>query len=192
MEIDIKNIKAAYEKATESEKTLLSTLFPDLSLGQTDKKEDKRPVTERIKSFDDACYEQGLDPEAVEEDWDAIGLKPDEVAYHKLRIICAALNEGWTPQFTEEEWRYYPWFTLWTADELSEKSEEWKRDRALLDITGDYVSEYAGLASAPSYSAPSRTDTSLGSRLCCKNSDLATYFGKQFISLWADYVLTRK
>ena len=37
MEIDIKNIKAAYETATESEKTLLATLFPDLSLGQTGK-----------------------------------------------------------------------------------------------------------------------------------------------------------
>ena len=40
MEIDIKNIKAAYETATESEKTLLATLFPDLSLGQTGKAPD--------------------------------------------------------------------------------------------------------------------------------------------------------
>ena len=56
MEIDIKNIKAAYETATESEKTLLATLFPDLSLGQTEEK----PVTERIKTFEDAMLALGL------------------------------------------------------------------------------------------------------------------------------------
>lgn len=192
MEIDIKNIKAAYEKATESEKTLLSTLFPDLSLGQTDKTEDKRPVTERIKSFDDACYEQGLDPEAVEEDWDAIGLKPDEVAYHKLRIICTALNEGWTPQFTEEEWRWFPWHYLWSGSELDKKSDEWKADRHLIMIGDKYQSEYAGLACATSYSTPSDAGACIGSRLCLKSEALATYCGKQFIDLWADYLLTRK
>ena len=65
MEIDIKNIMAAYETATESEKILLSTLFPDLSLGQTEKAPDDRPVTERIKTFDDACCELGSDPQKV-------------------------------------------------------------------------------------------------------------------------------
>ena len=37
MEIDVKNIKAAYNTATESERTLLSTLFPDLHFGEEEK-----------------------------------------------------------------------------------------------------------------------------------------------------------
>ena len=111
----------------------------------------------------------------------------DIFTYLKLRIIAAALNEGWEPQFTEDEERWYPWFTLWTEEELSEKSDEWKADRHLIS-TGDY----AGFAFAYSNYAPSRTDTNFGSRLCFKSEALATYCGKQFISLWADFNLIKK
>ena len=109
----------------------------------------------------------------------------------KLRIIAAALNEGWEPQFTEDECRWYPWFTLWTEEELSEKSDEWKADRHLIS-TGDYSGDYAGFASADSNYAPSNTYTYIGSRLCFKSEALATYCGKQFISLWADFNMIKK
>ena len=192
MEIDIKNIMAAYETATESEKILLSTLFPDLSLGQTEKAPDDRPVTERIKTFEDAMLALGEEHPLVKEWHCGENLSSDLEAYLQLRVICAALNEGWEPQFTEDEWRWFPWHYLWSESELDEKSDEWKADRHLIMIGDKYQSEYAGLAFAGSTPAPSGTYPYFGSRLCLKNEALATYCGKQFISLWADFCLIKK
>lgn len=157
-----------------------------------------KDITERIKTFEDACAELGNEHPFVraykgyancisEENKKDV----DVIAYLKLRIITAALNEGWTPKFSENEERFVPWHILWTSDELSQKSEEWKRDHCLIP-TGDYVTEYAGLASADSHSAPSDSTAYLGSRLCLKSRELATFCGKQFIELWADFWLIKK
>lgn len=157
-----------------------------------------KDIMERVKTFEDACRELGEDHPFVRSyNGYANNIHEDNkndtdiLAYLKLRIICAALNEGWEPQFTEDEWRYYPWFTLWTEDELSEKSDEWKTDRHLIS-TGDYQIGYAGLAFASSRHAPSHTNASFGSRLCLKSDTLAVYCGKQFINIWADFCLIRK
>lgn len=155
-----------------------------------------KDITERVKTFEDACRELGEEHPFVSaytawikhEEFDD---QEDILAYMKLRIICAALNEGWEPQFTEDEWRYYPWNILWTEEELSEKSDEWKTDRHLIS-TGEYQTDYAGLAYANSYNAPSGTAALLGSRLCLKSDTLAVYCGKQFINIWADFYLIRK
>ncbi len=153
-------------------------------------------VTERIKTFEDACQELGEDHLFVRMFRDIFnksevaGANPngDVVAYLKLRIITTALNEGWEPQFTEDEWRYYPWFFLWTDEELADKSEEWKQEHCLRP-TGDYKGEWAGLACAHSDSAPSYSSASVGSRLCFKSDTLAEYAGKQFIDLWMPFYL---
>lgn len=157
-----------------------------------------KDIMERVKTFEDACHELGEEHPFVRSyNGYANNIHEDNkndtdiLAYLKLRIICAALNEGWEPQFTEDEWRYYPWFTLWTEDELSEKSDEWKTDRHLIS-TGEYQTDYAGLASAYSYHAPSPTYANFGSRLCLKSDTLAVYCGKQFINIWADFCLIRK
>ena len=159
---------------------------------------DNRPVTERIKTFEDAYNELGEDDPLVmhyeaykKADTGWIGADQDVTAFLKLRIICKALNEGWEPQFTEDEVRWYPWHLLWTADELTEKSDEWKQDRHCID-TGEYENEYAGFAYANSYYAPSYTSALVGSRLCLKSEALADYCGKQFIDLWADFKLIRR
>lgn len=197
MEIKIENAKAALKTADESVKKVLLALLPELKETEAQTAAN-RPITERVKTLEDACRELGedhpfvlayqntnlRDPEVAEENRDIL-------AYMKLRIIAAALNEGWEPQFTEDEWRWYPWFTLWTEEELSEKSEEWKADRHLIS-TGDYSGDYAGFAFAFSYYAPSFTSANFGSRLCFKSEALATYCGKQFISLWADFNLIKK
>ena len=69
--------------------------------------------------------------------------------------------------------------------------EDEKNDRRMMN-TGDYVTDYAGFASAISTNVPSVTYANVGSRLCLKTPELATYCGKQFIGIWADYLLTRK
>ncbi len=150
-----------------------------------------KDIMERVKTFEDACHELGIEPDKWLQDKAELGFEPDVIAYMKLRIICKALNEGWEPQFTEDEWRYYPWFTLWTEDELSEKSDEWKTDRHLIS-TGEYQTDYAGLVFARSHNAPSNTLAIVGSLLCLKSDTLAVYCGKQFINIWADFCLIRK
>lgn len=150
-----------------------------------------KDIMERVKTFEDACHELGLDSESLEQKWSDDNLMPDEIAYQKLRIICAALNEGWEPQFTEDEWRYYPWFWLYTQDEIDNMNEDEKKNRCLMS-TGDYQTGYAGLACAHSSNAPSDADAAVGSRLCLKSDTLAVYCGKQFINIWADFCLIRK
>lgn len=150
-----------------------------------------KDIMERVKTFKDACRELGLDSEDLEQKWGDNNLMPDEIAYQKLRIICATLNEGWVPQFTEDEWRYYPWFWLYTQEEINDMDEDEKTNRRLMS-TGDYQTGYAGLACAYSAYAPSATHTYIGSRLCLKSDTLAVYCGKQFINIWADYILIRK
>ena len=193
MEIKIENAKAALKTADESVKKVLLALLPELNETEAQTAAN-RPITERVKTFEDACRELGADhpfvlayqntnlrdPEVAEDNRDIL-------AYMKLRIIAAALNEGWEPEFTEDEWRWYPWFTLWTEEELSEKSDEWKADRHLIS-TGDY----AGFAFAGSPYAPSASLSNFGSRLCFKSEALSTYCGKQFISLWADFNMIKK
>lgn len=74
-----------------------------------------KDIMERVKTFEDACRELGEEHPFVRSYngytnniHENNKNDTDILAYLKLRIICAALNEGWEPQFTEDEWRYYP------------------------------------------------------------------------------------
>ena len=196
MEIKIENAKAALKTADESVKKVLLALLPELNEIEAPRAAN-RPIIERVKTFEDACCELGEDNHLVEQyrviEENAVFTSDgnDIFTYLKLRIIAAALNEGWEPQFTEDEERWYPWFTLWTEEELSGRSDEWKANRHLIS-TGDYSGDYAGFTCAYSSHVPSRTSSAVGSRLCFKSEALATYCGQQFTSLWADLNMIKK
>ena len=196
MEITLENAKAAYNVADESGKRILAMLIPELN----EPKKDDRPITERVKTFEDACKELGEEnPLYVQfrEMYDNFLFEggdnvSDIVAYLKLRIICAALNEGWEPQFTEDETRYYPWFWLYNEDELSNEDKVNELKEYGLISTDQYQTEYAGFAYAYSDDAPSDPNAIIGSRLCLKTPELARYCGKRFSDIWADFNLIRK
>ena len=189
MEIKKENLVAAYNTADDSGKKMLQALFPEAQF-EAPQTADNRPVTERIKTFADAAKAVGIDdPDGWEDGYSDV--EADSLAYFKLRIIVQALNEGWKPQFTTEEWRYYPWFWLYTEQEIEDMDEDVKNDRRMMN-TGDYVTDYAGFAYAHSNDVPSGACAYFGSLLCLKNAELATYCGKQFIGIWADFLLTRK
>lgn len=201
MEIKKENLLKALNTGSDSVKETILAIFPELK-EEAVQKADKRPVTERIKTFEDACRELGEEHPLIQayrqileiatcEDYMKETFGVDMVAYLKLRIICAAINEGWEPKFTEDEWRYYPWFYLYTQQELDDMDDDEKQERHMID-TGDYETEYCGFGCAYSYYVPSHSYARLGSRLCLKNSELATYCGKQFISIWADFNLVRR
>lgn len=85
---------------------------------------DELPVTERIKTFEDACKEVGIDAEKWLEEH-----KDDDVnllAFLKIRIIVEALNEGWKPKFDGEEYRYAPYFYYYTKEDVDNMDEDEK------------------------------------------------------------------
>ncbi len=162
-----------------------------LKLVDNEEAKEKKPVTERVKTFDDACKELGIDAEAIQQQWQDAGITMlDEVAYQKLRIITAALNEGWEPEFKKDEYRYYPYCILYTKAEIEQKDDEWKDEYNLQLWRGggrSYDGALCGLASADSNTAWSIASAYFSARLAHKTEELAIYSGKQFTELWANY-----
>lgn len=158
---------------------------------------DNRPVTERIKTFEDACRELGeehplLDEYTMLTQAPNVGsvLLTDLVSYLKLRIIAAALNEGWEPQFTTDEWRYFPYFVLYTEDEYNDLSDEQKS--RVVYRSYYYANASGGVSYAYAHNDSSYSFAYIGSRLAFKTSELAKYAGEQFTEIWADYVFKAK
>ena len=148
--------------------------------------EPEKDVRKRIKTFEDACHEIGIDAEAWNRDKISLGLEPDVLAFLKLRIIVKALNEGWEPRFTEDECRYYPWFILYTGEEYNKLDEEEKSRVVYRPYNNAHALGGVSFASA-GYDS-SYTGASFGVRLAFKTSELAAYCGRQFLDIWADFV----
>ena len=176
----------AYRNAGPETRDVLGHLVPELD---TDFRK-SLPVTERVKTWDDVVRELGYDP--VErlldhtERGDGFNFEPDEIAYIKLKAIAKVLNEGWEPQFIKGEWRWFPWFYLYTQEEIDKMTPE-KRSRVVLRSNS---SAYAngGVADAVAVYDSSDASTFYGSRLAFKTEELAVYAGKQFTDIWADFV----
>ena len=153
-------------------------------------KVDNRPVMERIKTLADALRELGTPEEDIEGFFDKYKcLGKDVMAYLKLRVIAEALNEGWKPLFTTDEYHYYPWFLIYTEEELKNHSEEWKKAHVRWFVDGNAnTCAYCVLAYADSDCAILYSPAYIGARLAVKSKDLAVYFGKQFIDIWIEYL----
>ena len=149
--------------------------------------EPEKDVRKRIKTFEDACREIGIDAEAWNRDKISLGLEPDVLAFLKLRIIVKALNEGWEPQFTEDECRYYPWFILYTREEYNKLDEE-EKSRVVCRSGNSVAGALGGVSCADAHFDSSLTGASIGVRLAFKTSELAAYCGRQFLDIWADFV----
>lgn len=155
--------------------------------------EDNRPITERVKTFEDACavlgenhlYVQMFQDIYTKSEKAGANVNSDVVAYLKLRIITAALNEGWEPQFTSDEWRWYPWFRLLTKSDIEELSEE-ERCRVVGRACGN-VYAYGGLVCANAGYVSTFSSTYYGSRLAFKSEELAYYAGTQFAEIYANF-----
>ena len=153
-------------------------------------KVDNRPVTERIKTFEDACNALGDEHPLVKEYWGVVNVDPDItqdlIAYLKLRIIVAVLNEGWEPKFEKGEYRYYPWFYLYTKEQYDELNDK-EKGRCVLR-SGFNTSSHDGFVLCSANYDASSSSTNNGSRLAFRTCELAAYAGKQFTEEWADFM----
>ena len=121
----------------------------------------KKEVTERIKTFDDVLQDNGIDFGHF--DYDCNELADDEIAYRKLKLIAKSLNEGWTPDWSNSnEYKYFPWFEM-------RGSSGFRFDGYDYWNSGSYV----------------------GSRLAFKTSKLAEYAGKQFQSIYEQFMIIK-
>lgn len=199
IEIKRSNVLASYEEARKAGANGYMQFLENLFGKELFKPKVFRPkdVRDRVKTFEDACSELGDEHPFVQayttwvlhEEHDD---QTDITAYLKLRIICAALNEGWEPQFTEYEERYFPSYRLYDQREVDEMSDKKNRAGAGIISTCGYQTEYDGFAYALTYRASSHSWTRSGSRLCLKSDALAEYCGNQFIDILADFLLIRK
>lgn len=118
-------------------------------------------TSKKITSYEDACKVLNIQP-INEEVFNAFP-KEDQrsmLAYHKLTVITRALNNGWKPNWDDQnEWKYYPLFR--------------------------YVN--AGLSCAYTAYAAADSTADVGSRLCFPTSALAKYAAEHFADLYRDY-----
>lgn len=156
---------------------------------------DEKPqdITERIKTLEDAIKALGDEHPLVSQCYRAIAafkydpMSENLIAYTKLRVICAALNEGWEPTLDGEAYRYYVWFYIYTKEEYEKLDEEGKahcvplRSVNSASAVGGLVYAYANVAGSYSYSNG-------GVRLSLKTRELAEYCSKQFIDIWCDFL----
>ena len=179
----------AYREAEPSQKEFMKQLFG------TDTFAINFNVMERVKTFQDAVNELGDDNPLVQQfvcvcniafNNSSVKFDADIIAYLKLRIIAAALNEGWEPQFIEDEYRYYPYFYFYTKEEYEQLSDE-EKGRCVGRSDSNAVAN-GGLVCASAYDGSAYSGAVDGVRLAFKTRALAGYAGKQFINIWVDFV----
>lgn len=152
-------------KATTEAERLAEKLGVETTVMQAVKTVTPKDITKRVKTYADACAVLGIEP-INEEVFTKLGFTKDEIAYRKLKTVVEALNEGWRPDWSDSsDYKYWNWFI--------------------------YNHSSAGFGCAGTYYAPSSTKTAVGSRLCFKTRELATYAGLQFEDLYNDFFLIK-
>lgn len=178
IQIQQENVLNAYKNASDEQKELLEHLFGREVFKPVD-------VKERIKTFADAAKAVGIeDPEEWESGYSDV--EPDILAYFKLRIITKALNEGWEPKFIPGEYRWAPYFLLYTKEEIEKMNAETRARVVFRSVSS--ASAYGGVSFAYANYGSAGVYASIGSRLAFKSEELAEYAGKQFTEIYADFI----
>lgn len=187
LNINKENVLNAYGSATDEQKAMLEIIFGKDTFKSKD-------ITERIKTFEDACKELGSDHPLVLayqnnnlRDAEVANDNKDIIAYLKLRIIVAALNEGWEPQFIPGECRWAPYYVLYTKEDIDEMDEETMA--RVVYRSSSSANAYGGVSCANSNYDSAYVYAYIGSRLAFKSKELAEYAGTQFIDIFADFML---
>lgn len=156
LQIKQDSLLVAFRNAGKEGKQVLSDLFgKQVALYDN--------ITDRVKSFEDACQVLGISTNVPEVKGLPRKHQKAIIANYKLIVIAEALNEGWKPNWQDsDEYKYYPWFDM---------------------------SNPAGVGDSSTNRTASSTYAHFGSRLCLKNRELAIYFGQTFTDLFNDSLL---
>ena len=175
----------AYKHASEEQKALLESMFGKDMLKP-------KNIMERVKTFEDACEVLGEEHSYVQEYRgianDNFDFTQDIIAYLKLRIICAALNEGWKPTFSDGECRYYPWFYIYNKNEYEKINKDEKKKCHVISRSSYDAYAFGGVVFSSLNISTSYSYSYHGSQIVFKTRELAEYCEKQFIDIWVDYL----
>lgn len=151
LSVDKKNALKAWREADAKGKLLLENLYGKETF-------ENQNVMDRIRTFEDAMEETGR-PDAPDFSCLPPDMRKHFTALYKMYVITEALNEGWEPDWdNDDECKYYPWFVMSPSS------------FAFRDSYFEYSSAGAGS----------------GSRLKFKTRELAEYAAKQFEDIWKD------
>ena len=151
--------------------------------------ENKQFDFHEIKTFEDACKRIGVSSESLLVD----SLGDTEAflqanALYKLLIIQKAINNGkWRD---EDGWSYYPYWVLYSKEEMERMSEEEKQRKGikqLLSCAFADSAEYSGVRCANTYGRGAFSSTYCGFPLCFNSEEAALYAAKQFEDLFFQY-----
>ena len=197
IEIEKKNVEAAYKVADENGKKLLDALFGKAAKANTPNLDDYKS----IKTYEDACEALGLTPiysdenvdravcEHINDHWDYRQDLPKHIkALLKLETIAKALwGRNWEPKpdASGDTWFWYPWFALWTEKEIQDLNKD---QRGALLSANAFYGAGAGFGYLGTTYRSSDADAHIGFRLCQETEEKARYFGTQFVELWAEYL----
>ena len=201
IQIEKEKLQAAYKNACGCVKDAFEKLFGE------DVLETAKPTLDdykTIKSYEDACDVLGLSPILSENRNKALCAQfPDHydfrqnmpkhiIALMKLEIISRALwGKSFEPEPDAEGNKiyWYPWFALYTKDEVDRMSDE-ERKSLCGALFGGHASNgaSAGFGCLAAYGRSSDSSARIGFRLCQETEEKAAYFGRQFIELWAEYL----
>lgn len=167
------NLQGRYDNVEEAQDTV-KKLTEDEGNGSIFdyfyKEEDYEEITDRVKTYEDACKVLGVEP-INEQNAKAQGFRSDEIARRKLETIAAALNEGWKPDWNNtDQYKYYPYFYI-------QENAKGKGS--------------AGLSFAATSAAATNTAADIGSRLCFYASRLARYASNQFTDLYEQILIEK-
>ena len=174
-----------YKQASEEQKKMLINLFGEDMFKPLD-------IKERIKTFEDACDEIGVNDELYIQymlfsKYAHLNQVNDVIAFIKLRIIVKALNEGWKPSFENKEHRHYPWFFIYRKNEYEALNDDDKKKCFIFAHPCGSSEKYVGIAFGNADYDSSYTHSNISYQLALKTKEIAEYCGKQFIDVWADY-----
>jgi hypothetical protein len=121
-----------------------------------------------IKSFEDACKKENVDPSLLPD----LSMIPEEfrnplMAVYRLFIIFKAINNEWIANYGDSnQYKYYPWFRV--------------------------LSSGSGFGFSDSNFIYGHTLTLVGARLCTDTSEKALYIAQQFEAEYKDFILLSK
>lgn len=201
IQIEKEKLQAAYKNACGCVKDAFEKLFGENVL------ETAKPTLDdykTIKSYEDACDVLGLSPILSENRNKALCAQfPDHydfrqnmpkhiIALMKLEIISRALwGKSFEPEPDAEGNKiyWYPWFALYTKDEVDRMSDEERKSLCGALFGGNaYFGAFAGFGFLAAIHRSSYSVANIGFRLCQETEEKAAYFGRQFIELWAEYL----
>jgi len=151
MEITKEKAKKLYPESAEWFKAELEEAFGKDCFQKKDFRD--------IKTFEDACKELEITNESCRPIFDEEE-DPDEIAYKKLKVIIKAINQGWIPDWNNnDEKKWWPYFILSSGFGFSDTYYDY-------DNPGTFV----------------------GSRLCFETKEKAVYTAEQFLDLYKEFL----